>query len=228
MGQPLLDILAPLTSEKILDLGCGHGTLTEKLLPLCKEVIGIDASENMIKHAQTLGIDAYVMNAEALDYDAEFDAIFSNAALHWMLNPTAVLKGCFHALKPGGRMVAEMGGAGNVQHIHSALNEQRLQLGKSVVMPWFFPNEDEYISLATQAGFSVKQITLFERPTPLPTGLRQWLDTFAHHFVSDLTEQQHAQVLDKACDNLKGILSTNDGQWFADYVRLRFVLIKPE
>jgi len=182
----------------------------------------------MINHAQSIGIDARVVDGEQLDFTAEFDAIFSNAALHWMLRPTRVLDGCFRALKPGGRMVAEMGGAGNVANIVKALNAQRVLLGHPEVMPWFFPTPDEYTRLAQRAGFEVQSIQLFDRPTLLPTGIKQWLTTFAHHFVSDLSPAQCNQLIDDTCESLKHSLIDDNGEWYADYVRLRFVLHKSE
>jgi trans-aconitate methyltransferase len=227
LGQPLLDILAPSPSETILDIGCGHGTLTAKLAPLCKSVIGIDASANMIEHAKSLGLNARVEDAQNLSYVEEFDAIFSNAALHWMLQPLAVLKGCYKALRPGGRMVAEMGGQGNVNKICTALNLQRKALGFEPVMPWFFPNEEKYSALAKQVGFDVDFIKLFDRPTPLPTGLRQWLLTFSHQFTQDLNERQKQDLVEATCEQVSVDLKSENGDWYADYVRLQFKLTKP-
>lgn len=226
MGQPLLALLKALPHERILDLGCGHGTLTQHIAPLCDHVVAVDASENMVKHAQSTGLDARVINGESLNFNSEFDAIFSNAALHWMLKPGAVLNGCFRALKPNGRIVAEMGGSGNVKHIVEALNNQRVLLDFEPVMPWFFPDVEEYSELARNAGFKIRSIQLFERPTPLPTGIKQWLTTFAHHFVSDLTTAQSDHLISQTCKNLEDKLMDSGGGWFADYVRLRFELYK--
>ena len=119
--MPVVDLLAPRPGERILDLGCGDGALTEKLAAAGCDVVGADASAELVKAARARGLDARLMNGEALDFDGEFDAVFSNAALHWMLRPDAVIDGVYRALKPGGRFVGEFGGAGNVATIASAL-----------------------------------------------------------------------------------------------------------
>ena len=124
-------------------------------------------------------------------------------------------------------MVAEMGGRGNVKTICDALNRERQHMGFTPIMPWFFPDEEEYSVLATSAGFDVVFIKLFERPTPLPTGIKQWLLTFSHQFTQDLTESQKQQLVAATCDRLSSPLQSAQSDWHADYVRLQFKLIKP-
>src|SRR5579862_4266048 len=120
LGEPLLELLAAKPGERILDLGCGDGALTEKIAAVAS-VVAVDASADQIKAARARGLDAHVMDGTKLAFENEFDAVFSNAALHWMRDPDAVIAGVWRALKPGGRFVAECGGAGNVETIVKSL-----------------------------------------------------------------------------------------------------------
>ncbi len=228
LGEPLIGLLAPQAGEKILDIGCGDGILTAQIAEMCDQVVGIDASENMIQSARQKGLDAHVLNAQKMSFQQSFDAIFSNAALHWMLKPEQVLKGCYNALRGGGRFVAEMGGLGNVRHIAAALNHQRTVLNLAPVQPWFFPSQAQYKELLEEAGFTVAQIELFDRPTPLPGHIRDWLSTFGHAFFSGMTDAQQEHCINSACQQLSKTQQRQDGTWFADYVRLRFIATKPE
>ncbi len=135
LGMPVVALLSPQASEHILDLGCGDGALTIKLVQLGCDVIGVDSSPDMIMAAKALGLNANVMNGEALTFNHQFDAVFSNAALHWMKNPEAVIDGVWQALKPGGRFVAEFGGYGNVNTIVTAI-ESALALRGFNMMNW--------------------------------------------------------------------------------------------
>lgn len=224
LGLPVLDLLAPQPGEAILDLGCGEGTLMERLRDLGCRVTGVDASPQQIAAAQARGLDARVADAHALPFAGAFDAVFSNAALHWMLDPDAVIAGVARALKPGGRFVGEMGGAGNVAAVVTALVDalDRRGLDGRAAVPWYFPTPAEYRARLEHAGFTVTTIELFPRPTPLPTGLRGWLATFAQAFTARLPAADHdaflAEVEAAAAPALRGA----DGGWSADYVRLRF------
>ena len=228
LGEPLLELLAPQAHETILDLGCGDGMLTQMLTDTCRKVVGIDSSPNMIESAKQKGLNAHVGDAHHLTVEQEFDAIISNAALHWMLQPEKVLRGVYDALKVGGRFVAEMGGKGNVQNITNALNAQRNAIGLKAAEPWFFPSIDEYQKLLNTAGFEVKQITLFERPTPLPDHISGWLNTFGHAFFEDMSEQQKQSAIASASQQLAESQLDENGIWYADYMRLRFIAIKPK
>ncbi|MEM8646800.1 MAG: methyltransferase domain-containing protein [Pseudomonadota bacterium] len=208
--------------ERILDLGCGDGALTLKLSEMGAHVVGVDASENFVEAAKGQGVDARLMNGEALTFSEEFDAVFSNAALHWMTNPSAVIEGIARALKPKGRFVAEFGGFGNVAAIATALRAVAHVRGgdESLVAPWFFPSPEEYTDLLTAQGFVVDRIGLYPRPTPLKTGMGPWLKTFRTPFFEQYGDAADA-VLDDVVALLKPALRDAQGNWMADYVRLR-------
>src|SRR4051812_8267620 len=146
LGMPVVDLLDPRPGERILDLGCGDGALTEKLAAAGCKVVGADASPELVEAARARGLDVRLVDGHKLDFDADFDAVFSNAALHWMRQPDAVIDGVHRALKPGGRFVGEFGGAGNVVRIVSALESalERRGIDGKTVNPWYFPNVKDY------------------------------------------------------------------------------------
>lgn len=226
LGAPLVDLLDPKPGESVLDLGCGDGALTARLVKAGCRVIGVDASADMIAAAISLGLDARVADGHSLPFDGEFDAVFSNAALHWMKQPERVLAGVWRALKPGGRFVGEMGGHGNVAHIVSALETALTARGFAVASPWFFPTPDAYRALLEARGFAVDRVELIPRPTVLPGDVGAWLETFAQPFTSVLTESQRPVLIAEVVDALRPALLGADGQWRADYVRLRFAATK--
>jgi trans-aconitate methyltransferase len=227
LGRPVLDLLAPKPGERILDLGCGDGALTEKLVAAGAHVVGVDASDDMIKAARQRGLDARVMDAYDLALGGEFDAVFSNAALHWMKrDPDTVISGVRRALKPGGRFAAEMGGHGCVAAITVALCatlEQRGVAGPASLIPWYFPTVDDYRARLESAGFEVEYIALIPRPTPLPAGMRGWLETFAIPFTKTLPEADRGAFLDEITERLRPALCDGQGRWTADYTRLRLL-----
>jgi trans-aconitate methyltransferase len=159
LGQPVLDLLDAQTGERILDLGCGDGALTEKIIAVGARVVAADSSEDMIAAAKRRGLDARIADAYHLGFDSEFDAVFSNAALHWMKrDPEAVIGGVHRALNPGGRFVAEMGGFGNVAAITVALCATLRELGvpnPAATIPWYFPTAEQYREQLEDAGFAV-------------------------------------------------------------------------
>lgn len=230
LGASLLDWLQPQRGERVLDLGCGDGVLTQSLLEAGCGVLGVDASPALAKAAQARGIDVRVQDAHALDFRGEFDAVFSNAALHWMKrDPDAVIDGVHRALKSGGRFVAEMGGAGNVESIRSALHVALDARGfdAQAADPWYFPSVGEYQARLRQAGFKVSRIELYPRPTPLATDVRDWLETFAQSFLAPVPAAIRGVVLTEVAERLRFKLQKSDGSWTADYVRLRFIAQKP-
>ena len=232
LGQVVLDLLKPQSGERILDLGCGDGALTEKVVAAGATVVGVDASADMVKAARRRGIDARLMDGYDLDFENEFDGVFSNAAMHWMkLDPDAVIAGVYRSLEPGGRFASEMGGHGCVAAIAVAICstlKERGVLDPAGLIPWYFPTPDEYRPKLEAAGFTVEYIALVPRPTPLPTGMRGWLETFAIPFTKSLPQSEHRAFLDQVTDKLRPVLCDSLGRWTADYMRLRFLARKRE
>ena len=229
LGAPVLSLLAPRPGERILDVGCGDGVLTERIAALGAVVVGVDASPELVHAAQTRGIDARLGDGHALTFVEEFDAVFSNAALHWMKRPDAVLQGVFRALVPGGRFVAEMGGYGCVQTFVDAIVHVLASRGidASASSPWYFPSVEEYAARLGSAGFAVQSAELIDRPTPLPTGARGWLDTFAGTYFALVPDADREAVTREIDERVTARLSRPDGIVVADYVRLRVAAVKP-
>jgi trans-aconitate methyltransferase len=224
LGMPVLELLAPQQGERILDLGCGDGVLTEKLVAAGATVVAIDAAPDMVGAARAKGIDARVMPGQSIAFDGEFDAVFSNAALHWMRPPEAVLAGVRRALKPGGRFVAEMGGHNNTAAILVALDAvlARRGIDGRRLSPWYFPSAAAYRAKLEAAGFRVEQIDLIPRPTVVESGLEAWLDNFADDFFAPLPARERTAARDEVVELLRPILVDETCTWIADYVRLRF------
>jgi SAM-dependent methyltransferase len=225
----VLELLAPQPGERILDLGCGDGALTAKLAELGCAVVGVDSSAPQVDAAKGLGLDARVGDGEHLAFEGEFDAVFSNAALHWMKRPDVVIAGVWRALKPGGRFVAECGGHGCVAKIERALVEAlgRRGIDGGPVNPWYFPTVEDYRGRLEARGFHVGSIALIPRPTPLPGHLRDWLEIFAASFISAAALAERPAFVDEVTESLRTALADGDGNWIADYVRLRFSAVKP-
>jgi trans-aconitate methyltransferase len=225
----VFELLNPLRGERILDLGCGDGALTKKLVEAGASVVGVDSSADMIAAAKALGLDARLVPAEDLPFAGEFDAVFSNAALHWMHDQNAVLARVARALAPGGRFVAEMGGHGNIAAIEVALRAvfARNGLQPEKLETNYFPTPSAYGALLEQQGFRVEQIGLIPRPTALPSsGMRGWLETFRRGVLADLPAGKKETVLEEAVELLRPSLCDEAGNWTADYVRLRFFAVR--
>lgn len=227
-GAVLLDILKPVKGERVLDLGCGDGVLTLRLSERGASVIGVDGSPDMVAAAQSRGIDARVMDGHQLTFDREFHSVFSNAALHWMRDPDAVLAGVCRALIANGRFIGEFGGHGNVAAIVTAIYAALEAAGVDAdrFNPWYFPSVEAYRAKLENHGFAVEYIELIARPTPLPTGIEGWLATFANPFLHDFNDADKRAVLDHIRRLLKPSLCDEQGRWSADYVRLRFAARK--
>ncbi|MGB0059083.1 class I SAM-dependent methyltransferase [Candidatus Binatus sp.] len=229
LGAPVVDLLAPQAGERILDLGCGDGALTTRLAAMGCDVVGVDSSALQVEACRRLGLDARVADGARLSFDAEFDAVFSNAAIHWMKPVDDVIAGVWRALRPGGRFVAEFGGHGCVETIKRALLDalRRRGIDGDAFNPWYFPTVEDYSARLARRGFAVRYIALIPRPTPLPTEINGWLETFAQSFMAPLDEKDRAGFIDDVRESLRTKLCGSDGKWFADYVRLRFAADKP-
>jgi trans-aconitate methyltransferase len=227
-GVAVVDVLAPRAGERILDLGCGDGALTETLAAAGCRVVGIDSSPAQVGAARARGLDAHVADGQRLTYAAEFDAVFSNASLHWMKDQDAVIDGVWRALVPGGRFVAEMGGHGNVAVIVHAIEAalRRRGIDPAPLNPWVFPRVEDYEQRLRRRGFRVDAIALFERPTRLPGDVTGWLETFAQAFLDAVPVHTRPTVVAEIREALRPRLVGAEGVWIADYVRLRFRAIK--
>jgi trans-aconitate methyltransferase len=233
-AQDLLAQLAPRKGERILDLGCGTGQLTSEIASSGAEVWGIDKSPAMIEQARKNypGIHFEVADGAELHFDTPFQAVFSNAALHWMTRPTEVAVRVRDALSPGGRFVAEMGGKGNVHGIHSALARAVRRAGQVPVAEsslLYFPSLGEYARVLENAGLRVTYAVHFDRPTRLEggeQGLRNWVRMFADRFIAVVPEPARETVLQEVENELRSKLY-HSAAWHADYVRLRVTAVKP-
>jgi SAM-dependent methyltransferase len=223
----VLEWLAAQPGERILDLGCGDGRLTARLTAAGANVVGVDASAAMVRAAKALGVTAVEASAEKLPYsDASFDAVFSNAALHWVRDQDAMMAEVLRVLKPGGRFVAEMGGHGNIAAIRVALIAvlERHGFGGTEDGVNYYPTPEGYTRRLEQHGFKVERMGLIPRPTPLEKGgMAGWLNTFRRGVLDKLPEASRPQVVDETCALLAPALRDEDGNWIADYVRLRFI-----
>ncbi|MEG3989449.1 methyltransferase domain-containing protein [Microcoleus sp. S28C3] len=232
-GESLLKLLDPQAGERILDLGCGTGQLTEKIAQSGASVQGIDSSLSMISTAKVNYPHINFAAADARNFQVEYplDAVFSNAVLHWIKQPDAVINCVEKALKPGGRFVAEFGGKGNVGAIVRALLSVLSEIGyqePEALNPWYFPSIGEYAVLLEKQGFDVGYAVLFDRPTPLEggsAGMVNWIEMFAGGFLSGLSDGVRSQVIKAVEERLRSALY-RDGNWIADYRRIRVVAVK--
>lgn len=227
LGEPLLDLLGPRPAERILDVGCGDGVLTAKLLELGCEVVGIDTSPDMVSAARERGVDARVLDAVEIAspglLEGPFDAVFSNAALHWMRPMDVVVRRIAGVLKPTGRFVAEFGGKGNIVLIRRAIYQalRRHGVRGRDIDPWQFPSPDGLAAMLHESGFHIDVMERFQRPTDLPTGLANWMESVAWPFLNAVAPEARRGLLAEVEDRLSGDLRRADGTWWADYVRLR-------
>lgn len=228
LAGPIVEILDPKPGERILDLGCGDGVLTRKLEGVGCTLVGIDPSPDFIDAALALGLDARLQDATEMGFDAEFDAVFTNAVLHWIKDPDSVIRNAHRALRPGGRFVGEFGGHKCVETIQTALIEELERRGYDgwAANPWYFPTTEEYAARLTKAGFDVRHIEIVPRPTPLPGDVSGFLETFAGTFTSVLPVSDRTAYLADVRQHIEPSLRGADGTWTADYTRLRFAAYK--
>jgi trans-aconitate methyltransferase len=227
LGRDVVDLLQTRPGERILDLGCGDGRLTVLLAERGAEVVGIDTSAGLLSEAAARGVDARLLDACNLSFDAEFDAVFSNAVLHWVPDIDSALRGVHNALKRGGRFVGEFGGHGNVAAICTALRAVAGRRGVTLALPWYFPAAEEFAERLGATGFEVESSRLFARPTLLPSGITDWLRTFANGVLESLSPADRDGTLTEVASLLRPALCDSQGRWTADYVRIRFVARKP-
>ena len=232
LGAPVVALLAPQSGEHILDLGCGDGVLTAKLVEAGATVVGIDGDAAMVVAARQRGIDAQRMDARALTFAGEFDAVFSNAVLHWVAAPALVSAGVARALKPGGRYVGEFGGHANIAAIRVAIRAVLATRGYRTepVDTSYYPTAEAFRNVLETAGFVVDYCAIIPRPTPLPTGISAWLNTFRGGFIDNagVPPEKRAQVIEDVRALLRPVLADEAGNWVADYVRIRFHAHLPE
>ena len=232
LATETVELLSPKVGERILDIGCGTGHLTQEIANCGAEVLGVDSAETMILQARQNypNLQFAVMDAINLEFTEEFDAVFSNAVLHWIKQPEKVIAGVWKSLKPGGRFVAEFGGKGNINSIQTALERaicQENSAFENLLNPNYFPSIAEYGSLLEKQGFELTFATLFARPTPLDgeSGMVNWLQMFRNSVLAAFSEDTQAKILANVVEQLRPTLYKN-GTWFADYRRLRIVAIK--
>ena len=232
-AKGLVELLAPKAGERILDLGCGTGVLTTEIAGRGAEILGVDRSEEMIVQARKKfpALPFETLDARELRFEAEFDAVFSNAVLHWIPEAEQVIAGVARALKPGGRLVAEFGGKGNIQRLVAGFHGAFSALGMrppDEVGPWFYPSVAEYAGLLERHGLEVREASLFDRPTVLEEGergLENWIRVFRQTFLEKMGEENAQRWIREVERQCRAELF-KDGSWELDYRRLRIAAWK--
>lgn len=223
LGRAALDLLDPQVGERILDIGCGEGTLTKRIAERGSTVLGIDNSPEMVAAARANGVDAILLAAEDMQFFNEFDAAFSNATLHWVLEKEQAARAIFRALKPGGRFAGEMGGEGNLEKLREALDEELVIRGyvPPVEASNWYASPEEFAAVYEAAGFGEMDARLIERPTVIDHGVAEWVITFRRGWLdrAGVPEAERAEIGTAVADRV--------GSNIADYVRLRFIMRKP-
>lgn len=233
LGESLLALLAPRAGERIVDWGCGTGDLTASIAAAGARVTGIDASPDMIEAARRkhgAAADFLVADGQAFRAEPPADAVFSNAALHWMTDAEGAAASIAASLRQGGRFVAEFGAAGNIASVANGLPAAFEDAGirQEPRIPWYFPTVGEYASLLERHGMRVELAAAFDRPTPLQpgaSGLRGWLDVFANGIFASLQPQEREAAAAALEDRLRPTLY-RDGRWVMDYRRIRVAAVK--
>jgi len=227
-GASLLELLNPQPGERILDVGCGTGQLTHEIAQTGARVVGLDGSSEMLANARKNFPDLEFVLADASNFNfpEPFDAVFSNAVLHWVKNAEAAVSCIARALRPGGRFVAEFGGKGNIRTVMDAL---RAVLGPAAdeQSPWYYPSIGEYAPILERHGLEVRNASLFDRPTPLQgeDGLEDWLRMFGQSYLLQLPPDRADEVIRELVNRLRPVFY-RDGIWTVDYRRIRIVGVR--
>ncbi len=219
-GSAVAELLGDISGQRVLDLGCGDGRLTLELVERGATVVGIDASTSMIESSRDKGLDAHVLDALEMSYDREFDSVFTNATLHWIPDHPLLARKVYAAVKNGGH--------GNVAAINTAIRGTLAKFGFDWTgkKPVTYPSVQKFKSILEEAGFEVPYMELIPRPTPLPTGIRGWVETFGSSFLEDAEPGVQQEMLNEIENLLAPALRDEFGNWTADYVRLRFKALK--
>lgn len=232
-GADLVQLLEAKIGERILDLGCGSGQLTSEISNYTDKVIGIDSSKEMIEASREMfqSLEFYQMDAASFEFDKAFDAIFSNAVLHWVKNQKTASQNMYRHLKTGGRLVVEFGGAGNVATITNAIRICLIDRGffeNAGLERWYFPSISSYTTLLEEVGFEVVHAQLYDRPTLLESknnGIKDWIEMFGAHFFEGIQQEDKISILNEV-QNKVHASCFKDGNWYADYRRIRVVAFK--
>ena len=230
LGAPVADLLDPQPGERILDLGCGDGALTERFRDAGCVVVAVDSSPEQVWATLQRGLDARIVDARELTFDGEFDAVFSNAVLHWIRETDQPIASVWRALKLGGRFVGELGGAKCVASIREAFADAlgARDIDSAPLDPWYFPTADQYRYQLEACGFSIETIQFFPRPTPLRGDVSHWIWLFAKPFLASVSHDDRPVLIEEVRRRLASRIRNADGVWVVDYVRLRFAATRPE
>lgn len=228
-GEDVLQLLGDVRGKRILDLGCGNGVLTAKLASMGAEVVGMDRSEEMLKLAREQHPELWFscQDASVFSFDEPFDAVFSNAVFHWIPDQDGLIQSIVRALKPGGRLVCEFGGAGCCETIHAAIGRAFARRNRRYRKTFYFPTVGEYAPRLERNGLKVEVALLFDRPTRLKgeNGLEDWMEMFVAQSFEEFSPEEKAQMFDEVVEELRPVLWKPDG-WYADYVRIRIKAVK--
>jgi len=224
-GEPLIEMLAAKPGERVLDLGCGDGELAQKIAHTGASVVGVDSSEAMVLQARRRGVEAWVADGTDLGFANEFDAVFSNSALHWMSPADEVILQVRRALRSGGRFVGELGADGNVRAIFEGLRQALGRRGRDFdeLNPFYFPAMAEYESLLLGGGFGVERMEVYDHRTSIPGDVGGWLRNFGATFFAGFNDAEKADLIAEVVEVVRPELCDRQGRWWVDHRRLRFL-----